>query len=129
MRGHESGSAPRSRRHSLKVVIRLSDPWDLGEALGWPAIPGTVAHGEADSWLVELDRPFVHANAEYRFLVVCARHVGRPLANAVYEDVPCNMIRTTAERAASESSCDISWWRGGHAMIGTIRAHAGPATS
>jgi hypothetical protein len=112
----------------MRVVIKLSDPWEMGEALGWPAISGTVAHSEAASWLVELDRPFVHANAEYRFLVVSSRHEDKSLANAVSEDVLCNIIRTTPERASSESPCDVSWWRGGHAMIGSVRADAARQT-
>ena len=108
----------------MRVVIKLSDPWEMGETLGWPAISGTVAHGDAASWLVELDRPFVYANVEYRFLVVSSRHEDKSLANAVSEDVPCNIIRTTPERASSESPCDVSWWRGGHAMIGSVRVDA-----
>jgi hypothetical protein len=100
----------------------------MGEALGWPTISGTVAHSEAASWLVELDRPFVHANAEYRFLVLFSRHEDKSLANAVSEDVLCNIIRTTPERASSESPCDVSWWRGGHAMIGSVRADAARQT-
>jgi hypothetical protein len=105
-------------------VIKLSDPWEMGEALGWPAIPGTVVHSDAASWLVELDQPITYANADYRFLVVSSRHEGMPLAKAALEDVPRNMVRTTAERASSESPCDVSWWRGGHAMIGSVRAEA-----
>jgi hypothetical protein len=108
----------------MRVVINLSDPWEMCEALGWPAISGIVAHSDAVSWLVKIDQPFVHANAEYRFLVVSPRHEDKSLANAVSEDVPCNMIRTTPERASSESPCDVSWWRGGHAMIGSVRADA-----
>lgn len=94
----------------------------MGEALGWPAIFGTVAHADAASWLVEIDRPFVYANAVYRFLVVSARHEGKPLASANSELVLCNMIRTTPERASSSSPCEVSWWRGGHAVIGSVSA-------
>lgn len=108
----------------MRVVLNLSDPWEMGEALGWPAILGTVVHTDATSWLVEIDRPFVYANAEYRFLVVSVRHVGKSLANADSEHASCNMIRTTPERASSASPCDVSWWRGGHAMIGSVRAVA-----
>jgi hypothetical protein len=104
----------------MRVVLRLSDPWELGEALGWPAIRGTVTHRDDSAWLVEIDKPFTYATAEFRFLVVSQRLQGSPLASATTEAVPCNMTLTTTERAFSESPCDLSWWRGGYAMIGTM---------
>lgn len=108
----------------MRVTINLSDPWDMGEALGWAAMPGTIVHRAAAAWLVELDRPVFYSNTEYRLLVVLSRHEGRTLAQATLHDVSCSLIRTTAERASSATPCDISWWRGGHAMIGSIRAAA-----
>lgn len=113
----------------MKVVIALSDPWEMGEVLGWPRIAGTVRHSDADCWLVEIDQPFDYANTEYRFIVMRARHMGNPLSNAVSAEIPCNMTRTTAERASSEAPCDLSWRRGGHAMIGTVEALAVPKTN
>ena len=104
----------------MRVVLRLSGPWELGEALGWPAIRGTVTHREESAWLVEIDKPFTYATMEFRFLVVSPRLQGSPLASAASEAVLCNMTLTTPERAFSDSPCDLSWWRGGHAMIGTM---------
>jgi hypothetical protein len=104
----------------MRVVLRLSDPWELGEALGWPAILGTVIHSDGCAWLVEIAKPFTYANVEFRFLVVSPRYEGSLLASAAIEAVSCNMTLTTPERARSELPCDLSWWRGGHAMVGTM---------
>jgi len=108
----------------MRVVLKLSDPWDMGESLGWPQIAGVVVK-EGESWLIEIDQPFEYGGVEYRFVVVQARHVGKVLNDSVSEDLPCNMTRIASERAASEDPCDLSWWRGGHAMIGSITSEAG----
>lgn len=94
----------------------------MGEALSWPTILASVIHRSANAWLVEVIEPFTYANAEYRFIVVSARHAEESLAAAGSQEVPCNMIRTTRERASAADPCDVSWWRGGGAMIGSITA-------
>lgn len=116
----------RGVNEQIKVRLQLSDPWEMGEALGWRSITGIVSDVTGDSWLVELDEPFDYEGALYQYVVITSRHEGKPLANATSVEVRCNMIRTTAERAASENPCDTSWWRGGHAMIGTVSLDAAP---
>lgn len=96
----------------------------MGEALGWPAISGSVVSSNDESWLVEIDHPFEYAGLEYRFVVVMARHEGEVLKDAATLELPCNMTRTTTERASSANPCDLSWWRGGQAMIGSVKAIA-----
>ena len=110
----------------IKVKLQLSDPWKMGEALGWQPFTGLVSDLTGDSWLVELDEPFDYAGTRYQYMVISARHESKPLTMATSGAVPCNMIRTAAERAVSDNPCDISWWRGGHAMIGTVSLDAAP---
>ena len=62
------------RRQPVRVALSLTDPWDMGEALGWPTILASVIHRSANSWLVEVIEPFTYADTEYRFIVVSARH-------------------------------------------------------
>ncbi len=109
----------------MRVLLRLIDPWEMGEQLGWPAIPATVVREADDVWLVEIDRPFDYGDANYRFLVISPRHPGEQLAEHGALSVICNMIRTTEERASSASPCDTSWWRGGHSMIGSVEVAQG----
>ena len=106
----------------MRVVLQISEPWEMGEALNWPRITGTIVSEGGGSWLVEFDRPFDYAGEQYRFVVVSARHEGDRLADATSVTVPCNMIRTTAQRASSANPCDVSWWRGGHAITGSVTA-------
>ena len=106
----------------MTVTLSLSDPWDLGEALGWPTLVATVVHRSTEAWLVELAQPFTHSGVEYRFLVVSARHADNTLADSASRRVPCNIVRTTPDRASEADPCDLSWWRGGGSMIGSIAA-------
>lgn len=106
----------------MKVVLKLSDPWEMGKEMGWPAISASVIRRDRDAWLVEIDQPFDYGGANYRYMVISPRLEGDALAQCASRSVPCNMIKTTIERASSASPCDISWWRGGHAMVGSIEA-------
>ena len=64
----------------IKVTLQLSDPWELGEALGWPSITGVVSDVTDESWLVELDEPFDYEGTRYQYVVITARHEDKPLA-------------------------------------------------
>ena len=104
----------------MRVVLAVSDPWGLGEAIEWQPIPGSVVHMEGDVWLVKVDAPFVHSDIEYHYLIASPRHAGSTFVQAGLKQVPYNVIRISAERALSATPCDLAWWRGGGAMIGAI---------
>jgi hypothetical protein len=105
----------------MTVELRISDPWELGEYLGWRTLESLVLREDRDAWLVELVQPFRYHDGEYRYIVVESRHQGTELSQ-IYggAEISCNVTVTTAERAKSDQPCDISWWRGGHAMIGSV---------
>ncbi len=66
----------------IKVKLQLSDPWEMGEALGWQPFTGLVSDLTGDSWLVELDEPFDYAGTRYQYVVISARHESKPLTMA-----------------------------------------------
>lgn len=111
----------------MKVVLQLSDPWALGEALGWPRISATVTIAKDDTWLAKIDDPFEFDGTEYRFIVVSPRHEGKSLSDASTGTIPCSMTRISTEHATSPDPCDLSSWHGGHAMIGTVKVDHGSA--
>ena len=106
----------------VTVELSLSDPWKLGEYLRWRSLEALVLREDHDGWLVELVQPFQYQDREYRYVVVQSRHEGEELAQVSEGvEISCCMTLTTVERANSDNACDVSWWRGGHAMIGSIR--------
>lgn len=79
----------------MKVILRLSEPWEMGEEMAWPAIPATVIHRDAGAWLVEVDQPFDYNGAQYQYLVISPRHVDGLLAQCTSMSVSCGMVKTT----------------------------------
>ncbi len=108
------------------VIIGLSDPWELGNELGWPDIRGRVIavdldFGGVERMLVELDEPFEWKGVECRYFVGSPRHEGRTFRTVAEGDsVPCGWIRISSERARGASPLDTGWWRGGAAIIANV---------
>ena len=78
----------------MRVVLKLSDPWEMGEELGWPPILATIVHRDGGSWLVEIDQPFDYFGVTYQYLVVSPRHEGEPLNEATSKSIASNYQRT-----------------------------------
>jgi len=109
------------------VLIKLSDPWDLGESSAWKPLAAAVVAAKADdeggALLVRLKSPFVYKDVRCEYFVAVPRHencsvedltVGRPLL--------CAITRIPADRLEAEDPFDLSWWRGGVAGIAEIAA-------
>lgn len=133
---------PQSRRvlqdlSNTPVAISLSEPWELGEALGWHLLLGQIQHAEAwaahapdldvqgTKLLIRLDRPFTFKNQGAEWLVGTPRHRPGPGDDpyAIF-DRSFNFVRVPAKQALSEKPLDTTWWRGGLTLIGQIRHRA-----
>ncbi len=80
-----------SRYKRSKLVLHLSKPWEVGEALGWSPLPALVDQRDEDRWLVELEKPFRFQQSEFRYFVVSPRLDGWHLAEADSTEVPCKI--------------------------------------
>src|SRR5690625_4045547 len=62
----------------IPVLINLTDPWELGEALGWKSFKGKIIRIDSDKerWraLIELEYEMNHSGLSFRFLVASPRH-------------------------------------------------------
>ena len=109
----------------VQVSIQISDPWDLGERLGWKEIVGELSLVDLDrnSVLVKLDAPVNGEKEIYPYLVGETRHVGSKITDLSAEnDLCCNFTGLTYERSLSADPLDVSWWRGcGLVIIGGLR--------
>jgi hypothetical protein len=58
----------------MKIRIQLSDPWDLGESIGWRPLVRelrqTTANAHGELALVRLDEPLEHHGTPWRFFIV-----------------------------------------------------------
>jgi hypothetical protein len=108
-----------------RIQIRLSEPFDLGEALGWSELPGRIiaadASVDAGQVLLRLDDPVRHEGVTCEYVVATPRLDDGDLGTLVRDgSLFCNLTPTSPERARSDDPFDLSWWRGGLACIGEI---------
>ena len=90
-------------KHS-KILLHLSKPWELGEALGWSDLPASVGRRRRDGWLVELEQPFRYHDAEYRYFLVSPRLEGSDLSDADSFEVPCRLVPLSSDAVTSENA-------------------------
>lgn len=117
-----------------RVKITISDPWQLGEALGWRPMVGNVVRLEANAAtndaLIELDTVVDQRAFPTRFVVATPRHIGESI-EAIERGtvVTCSFTGISEEQAFSGYPLDLGSWRGGMAFTGTIaRERSEPAT-
>ena len=104
-----------------KVLVRISDPWELGEVLKWEAFSALVISVVGDDVLIRLLKPFVYKQAMCEFFVAAPRHEGdriEMLRNG--KSLFCGMTHISTEQAYSKNPFDLSSWRGGIAIIGNL---------
>jgi hypothetical protein len=110
------------------IVLKISDPWELGEAIKWEPLSGVVLQekvgddGTIISLVVQLRNSFKYNDTTCEMLVACPRHEGSdygPLkkGESVFSGLTCI---STDRYSKSEDPFDLSWWRGGLALIGNI---------
>jgi hypothetical protein len=110
-----------SSLETIAVTVKLSDPWELGEALKWEPLAGAIVSTEGESALVRLSNPFEFKNTTCEFFVASPRHEGHTISElADGKSLFCGMTRISSEQAKSLSPCDLTNWRGGVAMIATL---------
>jgi hypothetical protein len=107
------------------VVIKLSDPWDLGETLHWKplrALVFLVDNTTTPSRLIlRLTDPFEYKRIPCEYFVATPRHEGGVLTDLLSrKSVFCALTRIPETRLQTEDPFDLAWWRGGPALVGEL---------
>ena len=112
----------------LSISIIVSDPWDFCTAHGTGPFRAKILRTGRDDEtghlkaLIELDHPLVFQAVEYRYLVSEDASYERPLESLLARsEADCGMAVISQERVDSSNPLDLSWWRGGPALTGTIK--------
>lgn len=104
-----------------EVLITVSETWDFVSACGsGPFLAQIVASG-GGAVLLRLAQPPVYEGVACEYCVASPRANGTAwsrLANG--EPISCALIHIPPDRAVSTMPCDLSWWRGGIALIGDV---------
>jgi hypothetical protein len=104
-----------------QVIIKISDPWDLGVLLKWEPLPATIISSGNKAIVLRLIAPFQYKKTSCEYFVASARHEGTSideLRNG--KTIFCALTRITEEQANSENPTDLSKWRGGLGIIGDV---------
>ena len=117
----------------IRVFIAITDPWELGERLGWTRLGGelerTVDDETGERGLVRLDVPIVQGDRAYRYVVASPRHEGRSLAELVLgKSVLCGIVGIPDDEARDFEALATKRWGAGVAFIGTIEPAPAPLT-
>lgn len=109
----------------LPILITVTDPWDVGEAVNWQAIRGEVLRTQKGSHggraLVKFDQSINYRGIAYRYAVASPRLEGRDIAEIeAGKTVDCALTAISNEQAESDDPMNTSKWRGGLALLGDV---------
>lgn len=110
------------------VGVLVSDPWEFCSAHGNGPFGANVVDVGSNEWepgtdalLIRLKSPVAYRGTQCEFFIVSARHQGADLAAvASGGSVLCSFTQVPAQRARSATPFDLSWWRGGIGLIGSL---------
>jgi len=113
------------------IVVKISDPWDLGEKLNWkPLIAVIFAVDNSvtpERIILRLADPFEYKNVRCEYFVASPRYEDAQINDLLgNKGVYCGLTRVPEERLSSEDPFDLEWWRGGPALIAELVFATGP---
>jgi len=110
---------------NLSINITVSDPWEFGCG---PFSAMILRKGkDIDSpdyypLLIRFDIPVEYKGEECRFFVAKSHNSKESIEGLLMgETLTCNLIMISKERAEQQDPFDISWWRGGCALLADIK--------
>lgn len=118
----------------LPVEITVSDPWEFVTEHGsGPFAAAVVAVGHdtkassQDLLLLKLVTPISHRGTICEYFVAGERSDRDRLADLLRgKTINCTLTRVSAEHALTNNPVDLSWWRGGIALLGSVQTAETP---
>lgn len=104
-----------------KILMRISDPWELGQALHWEAFDAEIVAVSGDNLLIHLVRPFLYKETVCEYFVASPRHE-RDHVDILSkgQSLFCGLTRIPSAQAHSIDPFNLTGWRGGIAAIGNL---------
>ena len=103
---------------SREVVLRISDPWDLGESVGWQSYRASVLAGDKEKVLIRLDEPFVYEGQQREYFVAASRHERHSVTDlAQGKSIFSNMVQIESDRVDFGDLLNEARWRAGTGIM------------
>ena len=104
-----------------KILMRISDPWELGQALHWEAFDAEIVGVRGDNLLIRLVRPFFFKETVCEYFVASPRHERDHVDKlSKGQSLFCGLTRIPSDQAHSNDPFNLADWRGGIAAIGNL---------
>ena len=113
----------------LPVKITVSEPWEFGTMHGTGPFAGQILFVGSDpnrsekraAALVRLDKPLFFEGVICEFFVAQPRLKDQSIETITTgASVECGLTCISTERARSANPLDLSWWRGGVGLTGSL---------
>jgi hypothetical protein len=110
----------------MKVEIAVSDPWEFETETGTGTLYAKILQvgmeNSAPAILLQVENPVKYKNMVCEYFVASPRHTGTDLSTLLNDsEVFCALTLIPSDRIKSENPFDLSWWRGGVALIATVK--------
>lgn len=108
-------------KQDLRVNLFVSEPWDYGEGPYCGYIYSV--ENRTDSCLFRLMAPVFFEGQRAEYFVVRPRGKELDLIEVLLlgKRISCNVTMIPTERAIGPNPLDLSWWRGGVALVGDLK--------
>ena len=104
-----------------EVTLRISDPWDLGESVGWQSYRASVLAGDKKKVLIRLDEPFVYKGRQREYFVAAARLERDSVTDlAKGKSIFSNMTQIEWDGIDFGDLLNPERWRAGVSLIGNL---------
>ena len=113
----------------LPIKITVSEPWEFGTLHGTGPFAGRVLYLASDpnrsekraAALIRLDKPLLFEGVTCEFFVAQSRLKNQSI-ETITNGVPveCGLTCVSSEHARSANPLDLSWWRGGVGLTGSL---------
>lgn len=104
-----------------KLVLMVSDPWDFEVENGFTSFEVRVERVSEEKFLLKSETPVEVDGSFFRWFVCSPRFDGAKVSELQSGALDCSVICLDDEKVLGEAPFDLSWWRGGGALIGTLK--------
>ena len=123
------------RLPGTRVALWVAEPWDVMEAQGERPFFGRVLKVGPDYWwstkyanqdreavFIQLDTPLLIDGVNCEYFIASPRYETDNIRSLEEgSEIFCGLTGIPEERAIGSDPFDLSWWRGGVALIGVLR--------
>jgi len=105
-----------------RMIFTVSDPWEFEDENGFSKFHLSLVRKGENEILVRADNELLIKGVLFELFVISPRYEDGSFEGLNSGDVVhCNATGIPPNRAGKADLFDLSWWRGGGTLIGTLR--------